>query len=445
MTATATHTVIVGLGKTGLSCARFLTNRRAHISVVDSRQQPPGIEQLQTEFAEIDVHVGGFDESLINSADELVLSPGVPLSEPALASAIAKGVSIVGDIELFAQNVTAPVVAITGTNGKSTVTSLLAEMARCAKRHYKVGGNLGTPALDLLGDDDIDLYILELSSFQLETTYSLNAVAAIVLNVAPDHMDRYDSLASYAATKQRIYHGDGVMVINKDDAIVLAMRDPSRKTIYFTLSEPLENEYGLIEKDQQLYLAYGNNCVMRASDVKLPGRHNLANVLAAMALAEAIGLPESAVIEAITQFAGLPHRCQWVAEIDGVNFYNDSKATNVGASVAALEGMPGTTVLIAGGQGKGTDYTPLVDAVRKHAAAVVLIGEEAEKLANVMMGSVPLVHAGSMQDAVQQAFALAKQTQSQVLLAPACASFDMFRNFEHRGECFVAAVQEMQT
>jgi UDP-N-acetylmuramoylalanine--D-glutamate ligase len=318
-------------------------------------------------------------------------------------------------------------------------------MAKVAQRNYKVGGNLGVPALELLDDSDTELFILELSSFQLETTLSLNAVAAIVLNVAPDHMDRYESFASYAATKQRIYSGDGVMVINKDDATVMAMRDETRKTIYFGMSHPADSEFGLIEKDGQTWLAKGDKCFMPASDIRLPGRHNLANVLAAMALADAIGLPQIAIIEAARSFTGLAHRCQWVANIDGINFYNDSKATNVGASVAALQGMPGKTILIAGGQGKGTDYSALRDVIAQHAAAVVLIGEEADTLATVIHNVVPVLKADSMQMAVAESYKLARQHHANVLLAPACASFDMFSNFEHRGDCFIEAVRGLQS
>lgn len=436
--------MIVGLGKSGLSCARYLHDKRASLRVIDTRQQPPGLQTLQQEMPDVSVHTGDFDSDWFAQADELVVSPGVAISQPAISDAMTHGTPVLGDIELFAHAANAPVVAITGTNGKSTVTMLLAEMAAKAQRHYKVGGNLGTPALDLLGDDSTDIYILELSSFQLETTQSLNAVAAVVLNVAPDHMDRYDDMQDYANTKQRIYAGNGVMVINKDDAYASAMHDASRTSIYFTLSSPNESEYGLHNDNGVQWFAKGNDRLFSENDIKLRGRHNYANILAALALAEAAGLPQQAAIQACREFAGLAHRCQWLTQLHGVNFYNDSKATNVAATVATLRGLNTKSVLIAGGQSKESDYAPLVDAVRDCCEAVVLIGRDAKLIAAALANTVPVHFADDMHNAVNEAYTIASDNAADVVLAPACASFDMFENFEHRGDVFSEAVRGLQ-
>lgn len=434
-------TLVVGLGQTGLACARFLAARGERFAVADSRETPPGIDELKRELPEVVCYCGKFDAALLQSANRLLLSPGVAPQEPAIVTAAQAGVELLGDIELFARNADAPVVAITGSNGKSTVTTLVGEMAQAAGKAVRVGGNIGTPALELLSDEAPVLYVLELSSFQLEMTSSLNAAAAVVLNISEDHLDRHGSVVHYAAIKQTIYNGDGVMVLNRDDAQVMAMALPGRTTVSFGLdAAPTEKDFGLLLRDGITCLSKGNEPLLAVNEMKMPGRHNWSNALASLALGEAAGLEMAAMLPVLRDFPGLPHRCQWVAEQHGVNFYEDSKGTNVGATLAALEGMPGEkVVLIAGGQGKGQDFSPLRPAVATRARAVVLIGEDAPLIEQSLAGAAPLVMAGDMADAVTTARRLA-QPGDVVLLSPACASFDMFRNYVHRGELFVAAV-----
>ncbi len=438
-------TLVVGLGKTGLSCVRYLAANGVVAAVADSREHPPGLDELRQEFPDTALFLGEFQSSVFEAADRLVLSPGVPLALPVIQSALAKGIPVVGDIELFAQAVKAPVAAITGSNGKSTVTTMLGEMARRAARAVKVGGNLGEPALDLL-DPDADLYLLELSSFQLETTYSLKPKVAVTLNISADHMDRYRDLEHYAQTKASIYRDAEVCVYNRDDAVVMAMREGQGRALYFTLDEAVESDtFGLARRDGELWLCCGKEPLVAASALKVPGRHNLANALASLALGAALDLPMEAMVSGLIDFRGLPHRTQFVAELNGVSWFNDSKGTNVGACVAALVGFgadsaQGQTVLIAGGDGKGADFAPLKGAVEKYARAVVLIGRDAALIENALQGVVPVVHAGSMTEAVDLAADLA-QRGDQVLLSPACASFDMYRNYQERGELFMDAVR----
>jgi UDP-N-acetylmuramoylalanine--D-glutamate ligase len=438
------QTLVAGLGKTGLSCARFLKRRGIGFAVADSRLDPPGLAELRAEMPEVQVHLGEFDPNLFAEASQVVLSPGIPLDVPAVKVARQARVPVVGDIELFARHADAPVVAITGSNGKSTVTTLLGEMAKHAGKDVRVGGNLGTPALDLLGEGRPDLYVLELSSFQLEVTDSLDCLAATVLNISDDHLDRHHSLLEYASVKQRVFRGTGTMVLNTDDPLVAAMAEAGRNMVRFTLGAPCAvHDYGVVMEQGAEWIACGEEPVVRASELRIAGRHNLANALAALALGEAAGLPREAMIATLREFPGLPHRCQFVAEIDGVGYYNDSKGTNVGSTLAALAGMPGEkVVLIVGGEGKGQDFAPLQPAVAAHARAVVLIGRDAEIIAAALGKAAPLVRAGSMADAVGQARRLAQRGDT-VLLSPACASFDMFKNYVHRGEVFAAVVKEM--
>ncbi len=450
----AHETLIVGLGKTGLSCARFLARRGESFVLTDSRAHPPGLEQLHREFPEVRVALGGFDESLFSLAKRIIVSPGVSIQQPLIKSASLRGAEILGDIELFARFADAPVVAITGSNGKSTVTTLVAEMVKAANKRVGVGGNLGTPALDLLAHQSDshnaapDLYVLELSSFQLETTFSLDAAAAVVLNISPDHMDRYASLDDYMKAKARVYRGSGALVVNEDDPNVKEMvgrivASIDRRRIGFSLRSDAKCRYHLARVDSHDAIFRDGQRLVSATDIKLRGRHNLANAMAALALVESMGLPLAVCLEALRHFAGLPHRTQWVAQIDGVDWYNDSKGTNVGASVSALEGMQGPKILIAGGEGKGADFAPFAEAIAEHAVkAVVLIGRDAALIQAAIDGRVPVVFAQDMSTAVQQAASIADEGDT-VLLSPACASFDMFTNFEARGDAFILAVNAL--
>jgi len=435
-------TVIVGLGATGLSAARFLARHGEAFAVTDSRPRPPGLADFDREFPEAVRALGGFDRALCLTARRLIVSPGVALWEPVLLEARACGVEVVGDIEVFARHARAPVVAVTGTNGKSTVTSLVKEMAQAAKLAVRAGGNLGPPALGLLDDGEPDLYVLELSSFQLEATASLEPTAAVVLNITPDHRDRYATLNAYARAKRRVYRGAGTQVINRDDPLVAAMAEPDRPVLLFTLGAPGAGGFGLIRTQGGAWLGHEDLRLMPVADLPIPGRHNVANALAALALGTAVGLPPEAMVSALRRFHGLPHRCQWVGRAAGVDWYNDSKGTNVGATCAALRGLCAErpVVLLAGGDGKGADFTPLAsacDGVR----AVVTLGRDGPLIAQALRGVVPVARASDLRDAVSQAAGLARSGDA-VLLSPACASFDMFRDYVERGERFVAAVRE---
>jgi UDP-N-acetylmuramoylalanine--D-glutamate ligase len=441
-------TLVVGLGKTGISCARYLRSQGIATAVTDSRENPPGLQQLREELPEVALFVGGFEPDVFAAAARLVVSPGVPISDPLIRDAMARGVEVIGDIELFARAARAPICAITGSNGKSTVTTLVGQMTAAAGQRVSVGGNLGEPALELL-DATIERYVLELSSFQLETTFSLHADVAVVLNVSADHMDRYPDLDTYARTKGRIYRGARVAVVNRDDPIVAVMPRDASLEIGFTLGEPTDNDFGLRVLDGAPWICRGTQPLMPASEVRIAGLHNLANALAALALACGCGLPMEQSCAVLRRFSGLPHRSELVAERDGVSWYDDSKGTNPGATVAALEGLipPGSTgraVLIAGGEGKGADFGPLRSAVKRTARAVVLIGRDAGIIARALDGEVPLVEASSMQDAVARAAAIARPGDT-VLLSPACASFDMFDSYEHRGRVFAEAVRGLGT
>ena len=437
--------LVVGLGLTGFSCVRHLVARGHDVTVVDTRDQPPKLDELKREFPDVAVHTGGLPAAFFDDPGLLVVSPGVSIKEQEIARAIGRGTQAIGDIELFAQEATAPVIAVTGANGKSTVTALTGEMCQLAGLKTAVGGNIGVPALSLLTSPEPDVYVLELSSFQLESTYSLNARAATVLNITPDHMDRYRDINEYAGAKARIFHGNGTMVLNADDPRVTRMIQSGRRTVYFSLGRPADaQDYGLDEINGATWLVRGKQPLMSAHEVQLAGRHNLANVLAAMALAEAAGVAPAAACAAVREFKGLKHRTELVAERHGVRWYDDSKGTNVGATVAALNGMSSPVILIAGGDGKGQDFSGLKAAAMQHARAVVLIGRDAPRIEAAFGGAVPVRRAKDMHDAVRIAHELA-QAGDVVLLSPACASFDMFRNYEHRAEVFRQAVQEVAT
>jgi UDP-N-acetylmuramoylalanine--D-glutamate ligase len=438
--------LIVGLGKTGLSCARFLRGAGVPVAVTDTRRAPPALSQLRAELPDVALFLGGFRDAVFAAADCLVVSPGVSTAIPEIQAAAARGVPVLGDIELFAKTAQAPIVAITGSNGKSTVTTLVGSMARRAGRRVAVGGNLGEPALDLLSHE-VGLYVLELSSFQLETTHSLHPSVAAVLNLSADHMDRYPDLSAYAAAKARIFRRAEVAVVNLDDAIVTAMPTGDAERRGFTLDAPAEGVFGVCAHDDEPWLCCGSNPWMPAGDLQIPGHHNRANALAALAIGAAAGLPQETMLAAARDFEGLAHRSELVGERAGVRWYDDSKGTNPGATVAALEGFAGTggrqrVVLIAGGDGKGADFSPLAGAVARAARAVVLIGRDAPRIADALRGHVPLQQAVDMDDAVRLAAALAQPGDS-VLLSPACASFDMYESYAHRGEVFAAAVRRL--
>jgi len=438
------RTLIVGLGATGLSCARFLARRGVEVAVIDSREQPPALEDMQRELPHVALFTGGFDAEVFGRAERILVSPGVSLQEPLLVEARQRSIEIIGDIELFARTAQAPVVGITGSNGKSTVTTLLGAMAQQAGRDVRVGGNLGTPALDLIGEQEPDLYVLELSSFQLETVQSLHCRVAVVLNISPDHLDRYDSVTAYAYAKQRIFSGADVQIVNRDDVVAAALATDKAPAVGFGLREPAvaTQDFGVLETQDECWIVKGSEHWMPTSAVRMPGRHNLANALAALALGDVLGFPREAMLQVLREFKGLPHRTQWVADVDGVRWFNDSKATNVGAALAAVHGFDGPLVLLAGGQGKGADFSELAAGLGARVKAVVLLGEAAEEIEAELHDKVATQRASDMFDAVRQAAALAVSGDT-VLLSPACASFDMFKDYQQRGEMFMQAVREL--
>jgi len=438
------NTVVVGLGKTGFACARYLAAQGVSFAVTDNRDEPPMLNEMQAALPDVPLFLGGFDESLLMSADHLLLSPGVSLQEDAIVKAIDSGVEVYGDIELFCRNISAPVIAITGSNGKSTVTTLVAEMARAADLNVVEGGNLGTPALDLISDNEPDVYVLELSSFQLETVSSLNAIASVVLNVSPDHMDRYEGLTEYKSAKERIYDGNGTIVINLDDPAVTSMARNQRTCVDFTLFDPLPGDYGVRDYDGERWIVKGEDKLIPVNDLHIKGEHNIANAMAAMALAETLNCPRAAMLSVLRSFPGLEHRCQWIAEHADVKWFNDSKGTNVGASCAAIKGLAAdeNIVLIAGGDGKGADFSELEDVADGRLKAAIVLGKDGPEIGEVLLNVVPVHSVDSMEMAVETAARIVRPGDI-VLLSPACASFDMFENYQARGDAFVAAVNNV--
>ncbi|MSP85995.1 MAG: UDP-N-acetylmuramoyl-L-alanine--D-glutamate ligase [Methylotenera sp.] len=442
--------LVLGLGETGLSALRWLSKQGAQLSVADTRDNPPGMAALTAELPEVMMHKGAFTALIFSGVDLVVASPGVSLNDPEIKAAIKRGISLVGDVELFAQYrpASAKVIAITGANGKTTVTTLVGEMCKAAGLKTIVAGNIGLAVLDTLTMAVPDVYVLELSSFQLETTSSLQIDAATMLNLSEDHMDRYDSLQDYAIAKAHIFYHANLQVLNRDDAWSMMMARPKLAQVTFGLSE--DADFGLKQADGETWLCEGEKELINLQDLKIVGLHNAANALAAVALCRGIGIDYAHIIQTLYNFKGLPHRVEWVANIGEVDYYDDSKGTNVGAACAAIAGMfknglPQKVVLIAGGDGKGQDFSPLADAVANSARAVVLIGRDAPLIECALLKSnIPMYQAIDLPEAVNIAKKLAL-TGDAVLLSPACASFDMFSNYVHRAEVFIAAVNALKT
>ncbi len=502
--------LVLGLGETGLSLARWLVAQGARVRIADSREQPPALAEVRSQLPQVEIFCGAYRDQILSGIDLVAISPGVALAEPLVQCAMARGIPVVGDIELFAQQIrmqhssASPlsptlsregrggkrevgqagilsqdknsqkqplILAITGSNGKTTVTSMVGSMCRAAGLDTAVAGNISPAVLDALLQREgrqPDIWVLELSSFQLEATMTLNADAAAVLNISEDHLDRYADMEAYTAAKARIFSGDGVQVLNRDDARSMSMALPGRVQLTFGTSQTLTppdlplsgeesirpspdkgrsggvEEWGIVREGDDTWLVQGQQRILNSKELQVTGLHNVANALAALALCRAIGLPLAPLLDALRAFKGLPHRVERVAEINGVIYYDDSKGTNVGATVAALQGLGRRAVLIAGGEGKGQDFSPLNPAAAQHARAVVLIGRDAEKISAALQGcGVAVVRAHDMADAVRLSAALA-QPGDAVLLSPACASFDMFRNYAHRAEVFVGAVHALQ-
>lgn len=432
---------IIGTGITGLSVARFCVRENLPFALFDTRLQPPALAQVQAEFPDVAIELGPLSSETLLLADEIIISPGIAQTDPAIDAAKAAGIPVVGDIELFVRYARAPIVAITGSNAKSTVTTLVGEMAREAGIKVAVGGNLGTPALDLL-NDEIELYVMELSSFQLETVTRLGAKVATILNVSADHLDRYADMRAYHAAKLRVYFGAQQVVFNRLDPLTQPPIAQGTKPISFGGAAEF-NHFGVLEHNGEQWLAWQFEPLMAVSELAIRGRHNVDNALAALALGRAAGIPLSAMVAALKKFHGLPHRCQWVATKSGIDFFNDSKGTNVGATIAAIQGLeriPAQLILIAGGEGKGADFKQLAPAVKGRVRAAVLIGRDAPLIEQALASVTSIIAASSMEDAVSKAY-VAAQKGDAVLLSPACASFDMFKNYEDRGVRFCEAVE----
>ena len=442
---------IVGLGATGQSVARHLHGKGASFSVFDTRLEPPGIESFSNRYPDVDLNLGPLSADSFYGIDEVVLSPGLSSQEGVFPALRERGVNVIGDIELFAREAreaNVPVIAITGSNAKSTVTTLVGEMAERAGITAGVGGNLGVPALDLISADN-DLYVLELSSFQLETTFRLEAKVACILNLSQDHMDRYPDMLSYHRAKQRIYSSAAHVICNRADPLTMPLLEEGQRVTTFGLESPDLKQFGLLEKDGKQWLSEGVDCLLDSDSVGIKGGHNLANALAALAIGRAADIPLEPMLETLVSFQGLPHRCETVGVVDGVSWIDDSKATNAGATIAALEGLSGAgdLILLAGGQAKGQKFDELAKSICSHVKQLVLFGEDAGQIAHAVEGAVSgephavvqIVYAVSMQAAVQAAADAAEQGDI-VLLSPACASFDMFSGYEERGELFAQAV-----
>lgn len=438
--------VVAGLGISGVSAVNLLHERGYQVAVTDSRTHPPGHDQIP---AGIQTSFGQLDTELLLQAEEIILSPGLAPQLPEIQQAIAKGIPVVGDIQLLRRATEVPIVAITGSNAKSTVTTLIGLMAKEAGKKVAIGGNLGRPALDLLKDQP-ELIILELSSFQLETTSLLNAEVAVVLNMSEDHLDRHGDMLGYHAAKHRIFQGVKKVVFNRDDALSRPLVPDAVPVQSFGLNAPDMNQYGVLrDTDGTLWLARGRERLLKSTEMYIQGTHNIANALACLALGEAIGLPLNSMLETLKSFKGLAHRCEYVDTVNNVRYYNDSKGTNIGATLAAIEGLgaaiaprKGKVVVILGGQGKGQEFKALRAAVQQYVKTVVLIGEDALKIEQSIEGSTEILKAATLQEAVQLCHAKA-DAEDVVVLSPACASFDMFKGYDDRGHQFVACVKAL--
>ncbi|HEY5994443.1 MAG TPA: UDP-N-acetylmuramoyl-L-alanine--D-glutamate ligase [Gallionellaceae bacterium] len=444
--------LVLGLGETGLSLVRWLSAQGARLRVADTRSKPPGLDQVTQLVPISSVHCGPFKDALLQGIELIAISPGVPLYDPLVQRAIGQGIPVAGDIELFAlalpEHRRPKIIAITGANGKTTVTSMVGAMCRAAGLDTEVAGNISPAVLDVWlrrQGKQPQVWVLELSSFQLETTQSLHPDAATVLNITEDHLDRYPDMEAYAAAKARIFIGCGVRVLNRDDERSNAMTQAGSACVKFGIRQPQRNgDWSIARDGADLWLVQGQKRVLNANELQVAGLHNIANALAALALCRAIDLPLEPLCAALRAFKGLPHRVERVAEIGGVEYFDDSKGTNVGATEAALNGLGRPAVVILGGEGKGQDFSPLRQSVSEHARAAVLIGRDAGLIEAALQGcGKTVVYAKDMADAVRQSAALARPGDA-VLLSPACASFDMFRNYEHRAEVFVAAVKKLQ-
>jgi UDP-N-acetylmuramoylalanine--D-glutamate ligase len=438
---TADKNLVMGLGATGLSIARYLKRNDAIAIFFDSRKKPPGLDELQEVYPNPELCLGG--DKLPKGVSRIIASPGVADSHPLLKKARKKKLEVLSDIELFAREADKPFVAVTGSNGKSTVTTLLYHMCRADGRDVLAGGNLGEPALDLLDKDAPDIYVLELSSFQLQRTHKLPAEVALLLNVSPDHLDWHADESEYRAAKYRIFDDVDAAVINRGDEEAAEKAKHCSRIVSFGLDEPDEGQYGIREEDGEKYLARGDVLLLSVKDLALYGLHNQLNALAALSAGDLIGLDLAGMLQVLIEFPGLPHRMQFVARIGAVNYINDSKATNVAAAVASINSVDSMLVLIAGGDGKGGEFSELAEAIEGKLRGAVLIGKDAEKIAHALDTVMPVHFAENMESAVHMA-ATCAESDDTVLLAPACASLDQYDNYMARGDAYCEAVEALE-
>ena len=435
------HAVVVGLGDSGRSCLNYLDTKEITVTAMDSRTEPPGFDEIQSVHSNVTLITGKFDAQTLLETDLVIVSPGVSLHTKEISGALDAGVPVVGDIELFAFEVTQPVISITGTNGKSTVTALCGEMLKAAGVETQVGGNIGRPALELL-NQPAGVYVLELSSFQLESTHNLKSQVAVILNVTPDHMDRYDSVQAYCNAKQRVYKNAISAVYNRDDKRSFPSHYSVEKRISFGAGEPENGEdFGIREFKSKQWLCQGNTYLIAVDELPLKGRHNQLNYLAAMALVYLAGIDFDKAKPGLKLFKGLPHRFEFIGQWSNVEWINDSKGTNPGATLASISGQSKTIVLIVGGDAKGADFSILTDAIREHVKAVVLFGRDSDYIEEILPSALPRVTAANLDEVVQMADKLSCENDM-VIFSPACASFDMFENYMQRGDVFRAAVKE---
>ena len=443
MAETSKRYLIVGLGLTGLSCARFCQQQGLNFSLCDTRENFAGADDVRAEFSSVELFLGESTVEQLSTYDELLVSPGISIQTEIFQQVAEQGVTLAGDIQLFRQYVKKPVVAITGSNGKSTVTTLVNELINAAGRKAVAGGNLGIPALDLLSEDNADVFVLELSSFQLETTTDFGADVAVILNISPDHMDRYNSMRDYERAKQRIFQGAERAVVNLDDDHTRPAMDLIKEYVTFGLSDVAD--FGIKSIDGNDWLMAKGEPLLPASELKIKGRHNLANALAALALVSELGIDVRQCIRALQDFAGLKHRCQWVRELNGVEYFNDSKGTNTGSTMAAVTGLSadlkGRLHLIVGGEGKGQNFSELGQACINN-VNVIAYGADRNIIAQDMADFCQVEQVSDVEQALSLAHAQANAGDI-VLFSPACASFDQFKNYQHRGDVFCELVEAL--
>ena len=436
------ETVIVGLGETGISVANYLQAQSIPFIVVDSRNEPPQLHSFKESFPQVDIILGELSKDTFKFARQIIVSPGIDVGDPIFKSIANDGINCIGDIELFARSANKPIISITGSNGKSTVTSLVAAMASASNVKAYAGGNLAPPALDLLKHIDAEVYVLELSSFQLESTFSLRSEVSAVLNISPDHLDRHGNIDEYASIKEKIYIGAKNSVVNRDDPYVSKMKVEGR-IITFGLECPIDKNFGLTKYDGDIYLAQGEELLCKTNKIAMYGRVGVLNALAALAIGYSMGLPRENMIETLTTFKGLPHRLSYVKNLHGVSWFNDSKGTNIGAAISSIQSLGNNIILLAGGVYKGGDLNLLRSVVSKYVKSVILFGQDASLIKDALYEVVEIEKVQSMQEAVFAANEKAVSGDS-VLLSPACASLDMYSNYIERGDDFESCVRRLK-